>query len=50
MKKVKSWIGVFLLSVFTTLGSIGYGSWFVKNEKTKQYDKYPDTTAQKVAI
>lgn len=49
MKNVKSWIGVFLLSVFTTLGSIGFGSWFVKSEKTKQYDKYPDTTAQKVA-
>lgn len=49
MKNVKSWIGVFLLSVFTTLGSIGFGSWFVKNEKTKQYDKSPDTTAQKVA-
>lgn len=49
MKKVKSWIGVFLLSVFTTLGSIGFGSWFVKNEKTKQYDKSPNTTAQKVA-
>ena len=49
MKKVKSWIGVFLLLVLTTLGSIGFGSWFVKNEKTKQYDKYPDTTAQKVA-
>lgn len=49
MKNVKSWIGFFLLSAFTTLGSIGFGSWFVKNEKTKQYDKYPDTTAQKVA-
>ena len=49
MKKVKSWIGVFLLSAFTTLGSIGFGSWFVKNEKTKQYDKSPNTTAQKVA-
>ncbi len=49
MKNVKSWIGVFLLFVFTALGSIGFGSWFVKNEKTKGYDKYPDTTAQKVA-
>lgn len=49
MKNIKSWIGVFLLSVFATLGSIGFGSWFVKNEKTKQYDKYPDTAAQKVA-
>lgn len=49
MKSVKSWCGVFLLLVLTTLGSIGFGSWFVKNEKTKQYDKYPDTTAQKVA-
>lgn len=49
MKNVKSWIGFFLLSAFTTLGSIGFGSWFIKNEKTKQYDKYPDTTAQKVA-
>ena len=49
MKNVKSWIGVFLLSVLTTLGSIGFGSWLVKNEKTKQYDKYPDTAAQKVA-
>lgn len=49
MKSVKSWCGVFLLFVFTALGSIGFGSWFVKNEKTKGYDKYPDTTAQKVA-
>lgn len=49
MKNVKSWIGVFLLSVFTTLGSIGFGSWFVRNEKTKQYIKEPDSTAQKVA-
>lgn len=49
MKNGKYWIGVFLLFVFTALGSIGFGSWFVKNEKTKGYDKYPDTTAQKVA-
>lgn len=49
MKNVKSWIGVFLLFVFTALGSIGFGSWFVKNEKTQGYDKYTDTTAQKVA-
>lgn len=49
MKNGKYWIGVFLLCVFTMLGSIGFGSWFVKNEKTKGYDKYPDTTAQKVA-
>ncbi len=49
MKSVKSWIGVFLLSIFATLGSIGFGSWYVKNENTKQYDKDPDATAQKVA-
>ncbi len=49
MKNVKSWIGIFLLAIFTTLGSIGFGSWFVKNEKTQQYDKYPDTASQKVA-
>lgn len=49
MKNGKYWIGVFLLCVFTMLGSIGFGSWFVKNEKTQGYDKYPDTTAQKIA-
>ena len=49
MKNGKYWIGVFLLCVFTMLGSIGFGSWFVKNENTQGYDKYPDTTAQKVA-
>lgn len=49
MKNVKSWIGMFLLSIFTMLGSIGFSSWFVKNEKTKQYIKEPDSTVQKVA-
>lgn len=49
MKNAKSWIGIFLLAIFTTLGSIGFGSWFVKNEKTQQYSKNPDLIAKKVA-
>ena len=49
MKSIKTWVGTFLLAVSSMLGTLGFGSWFIKNEKTKQYDKYPDATAQKVA-
>ncbi len=49
MKGVKSWIGIFSLCVFATLESIGFSSWFVKNENAKQYYQDPDTNSQKVA-
>lgn len=49
MRSVKSSITLFLLSIFTMLGSIGFGSWIINNDKIQQYDKSPNTAAQKVA-
>lgn len=49
MKKWKSTITAASLSLFASLATIGFGGWIIQGSKTAQYEKYHDSTAQKVA-
>lgn len=42
MKRLNCWILTLLLSVSTLFGTIGFGSWFIKADKTKSYGKDPN--------
>ncbi len=49
MRKWKSIITAASLSLCASLATIGFGGWIMQGSKTAQYEKYHDSTAQKVA-